>query len=208
MPSQLRWVPGLRLGTTPRNIMFIVCVCFPYNKHKLLQMPWSPRSNGIFMIRYCLMCAPRGGDNSCMSAPILPYTNSWFAVCVFVGEAQLIDKSQPSLLYGGALYSQHPLRFQEIKQNIGFGLESMKVWFDTIVEAQHLTPDRCIMVSMGRHSRTQKQNQANKNISTGKHQTWSRSDLRTGLPGWLLVQNSVCIEPEPMAGAPRPQETN
>ena len=135
------------------------------------------------MIRYCLMCAPRGGDNSCMSAPILPYTNSWFAVCVFVGEAQLIYESQHSLLYGGALYSQHPLRFQEIKQNIGFGLESMKVWFDTIVEAQHLTPDRCIMVSMGRHSRTQKQNQANKNISTGKHQTWSRSDLRTGLPG-------------------------
>ena len=129
-------------------------------------------------------------------------------VCVFVGEAQLIDKSQPSLLYGGALYSQHTLRFQEIKQNIGFGLESMKVWFDTIVEAQHLTPDRCIMVSMGRHSRNQKQNQANKNISTGKHQTWSRSDLRTGLPGWLLVQNSVCIEPEPMAGVPRPQATN
>ncbi len=44
--------------------------------------------------------------------------------------------------------------------------------------------------------------------TTGKGQTGSRNDLIIGLPDLFLVQNPLRIGPEPMAGVPRPQETN
>ncbi len=50
--------------------------------------------------------------------------------------------------------------------------------------------------------------QAKQNKLPRQKTKWSRNDLRTGLPGCFVVQNSVRIEPEPMAGVPRPQETN
>ena len=59
----------------------------------------------------------------------------------------------------------------------------------------------------GRHSRSKKTApQAKQRSSTCKNRKRLRNDIRAGLPGGFLVQNSLRIEPEPMAGVPRPQE--